>query len=105
MSSSPDLVAAAPSVSPLLRTAGVAGLGVAVPEGAVSNADIAANIGVDAAWIERRTGIRSRRHAAPGARLTDLAAAAARNALAAAGTDAGTVDVVLVATLSADELT
>jgi 3-oxoacyl-[acyl-carrier-protein] synthase III len=105
MLSSPDLVVAAPSVSPLLRTAGVAGLGVAVPEGAVPNADIAANIGVDAAWIERRTGIRSRRHAAPGARLTDLAAAAARNALAAAGTEAGAVDVVLVATLSADELT
>jgi 3-oxoacyl-[acyl-carrier-protein] synthase III len=105
MLSSPDLVVAAPSVSPLLRTAGVAGLGVAVPEGAVPNADIAANIGVDAAWIERRTGIRSRRHAAPGARLTDLAAAAARNALAAAGTEASAVDVVLVATLSADELT
>jgi 3-oxoacyl-[acyl-carrier-protein] synthase III len=105
MLSSPDLVVAAPSVSPLLRTAGVAGLGVALPEDAVSNADIAANIGVDAAWIERRTGIRSRRHAAPGARLTDLAAAAARNALAAAGTEAGAVDVVLVATLSADELT
>jgi 3-oxoacyl-[acyl-carrier-protein] synthase III len=105
MLSSPDLVVAAPSISPLLRTAGVAGLGVALPEDAVSNADIAANIGVDAAWIERRTGIRSRRHAAPGARLTDLAAAAARNALAAAGTEAGAVDVVLVATLSADELT
>jgi 3-oxoacyl-[acyl-carrier-protein] synthase III len=105
MLSSPDLVVAAPSISPLLRTAGVAGLGVALPEDAVSNADIAANIGVDAAWIERRTGIRSRRHAAPGARLTDLAAAAARNPLAAAGTEAGAVDVVLVATLSADELT
>jgi 3-oxoacyl-[acyl-carrier-protein] synthase III len=105
MLSSPDLVVAAPSISPLLRTAGVAGLGVALPEDAVSNADIAANIGVDAAWIERRTGIRSRRHAAPGARLTDLAAAAARDALAAAGTEAGAVDVVLVATLSADELT
>ena len=33
-------------------------------------------IGVDAEWIERRTGIRERRYAAPGQRVSDLAARA-----------------------------
>lgn len=105
MSSLPDLTIATPPAVTLQRTAGVAGLGSALPQTAVSNADIAENIGVDAAWIERRTGIRSRRHAAPGARLTDLAADAARSALASAQLEADAVDMVLVATLSADELT
>lgn len=105
MSSLSDLAVAGPPSVTLLRTAGIAGLGTALPETAVPNAAIAANIGVDGAWIERRTGIRNRRHAAPGARLTDMAADAARSALAAAEIEADAVDLVLVATLSADELT
>ena len=107
MSSLPDTLArpAAPAARPQLRTAGIAGIGAALPERAMTNAEIAPGMGVDAAWIERRTGIRSRRRAAPGARLTDLAAEAGRAALAAAGVDARDIDVVLVATLSADELT
>jgi 3-oxoacyl-[acyl-carrier-protein] synthase-3 len=105
MSSLPDLTLAKPPTVTLPRTAGVSGLGSALPQRVVSNADIAANIGVEAVWIERRTGIRSRRHAAAGARLTDLAADAARSALAAAQLEADAVDMILVATLSADELT
>jgi len=106
MSSLPDVTFATPrKEASLQRTAGVAGLGSALPQTAVSNAEIAPNIGVDADWIERRTGIRNRRHAAPGARLTDLAADAARSALAAAGLEADAVDMILVATLTADELT
>ena len=88
-----------------LRTAGIAGIGTALPPRVVANAEIAPAMGVDAAWIERRTGIRSRRHAAPGARLADLAAEAGRAALAAAGVDAQDIDTVLVATITADELT
>jgi 3-oxoacyl-[acyl-carrier-protein] synthase-3 len=105
MSSLPDLTLATPPAVTVQRTAGVAGLGSALPSRAVSNADIAPQIGVDAAWIERRTGIRSRRHAARGARLTDLAADAARSALAAAELEADAVEMILVATLTADELT
>ena len=89
----------------LLRTAGIAGLGAAVPELAVPNADIAARLGVDESWIERRTGIRNRRHLRPNERLSDLAITAARAALVESGLAADEVDLIIVATFTADELT
>ena len=57
-------------------------------------------------WIERRTGIRERRYAAPGERVSDLAtrAGAARPAPTPA-CDASELDMVLVATLASDEIT
>lgn len=88
-----------------VRTAGIVGLGSAIPETVVTNAEIAPAIGVDGAWIERRTGIRSRRHASPGARLSDLAARAGRAAVGAASVMPQDLDLILVATLTADELT
>lgn len=87
------------------RTAGIVGLGSALPEGRVSSAEIGARVGVSAEWIERRTGIRERRHAAPGDRVSDLAVSAARIALNDAGVDAAEIDMVLVATLASDEIT
>jgi 3-oxoacyl-[acyl-carrier-protein] synthase-3 len=87
------------------RTAGVAGLAAALPAHAVASDEIATRRGVDAGWIERRTGIRSRRRLCPGERLSDLAAVAARGALADAGIDAAAVDTVLVASVTQDELT
>jgi 3-oxoacyl-[acyl-carrier-protein] synthase-3 len=88
-----------------LRHAGIAGLGAALPEQRVASDTIAERIGVPSGWLERRTGIASRRRAAPGERLTDLAAAAGRAALADAEIAPEAIDTVLVATLSADELT
>jgi 3-oxoacyl-[acyl-carrier-protein] synthase-3 len=88
-----------------LRTAGITGLGVALPPDAVPSDSIAERIGLASGWIERRTGIASRRRADGDLRLTDLAADAARAALADAGVDASKVDTVIVATLSADEVT
>jgi 3-oxoacyl-[acyl-carrier-protein] synthase-3 len=88
-----------------LRHAGVAGLGAALPEQRVMSDAIAERLGVAAGWIEKRTGIVSRRRAASDERVTDLAAAAGRAALADAGMTADAIDVVLVATLAADELT
>jgi 3-oxoacyl-[acyl-carrier-protein] synthase III len=113
MPESPTLAAAEPSTfhgavggSPTARrTAGIVGIGTALPERSITNAEIAARVGVDVAWIERRTGISARRHAAPGARVSDLALAAARAALADAGLDASELDMVLVATLASDQIT
>jgi 3-oxoacyl-[acyl-carrier-protein] synthase-3 len=62
-------------------------------------------VGVDAEWIERRTGIRERRYAAPGERVSDLAVAAGRVALKDAGLEASELDMVLVATVASDEIT
>lgn len=86
------------------RSAGVAGLGRALPERIVENAEVAARLGVDGEWIARRTGIQRRRHVS-GERVSELAAAAGAAALADAGIDAGELDLVLVATTTADELT
>jgi 3-oxoacyl-[acyl-carrier-protein] synthase-3 len=95
----------APARERMLRTAGVIGVGAALPLREVPSEEVAARVGVDAAWITRRTGIASRRYAAPGERVSELAAAAGRAALADAGIDASEIDVVLVATLASDEIT
>jgi len=91
--------------SPATRTAGIAGLGAALPERRVPNAEIAARLGVSVEWIERRTGINERRYAAPGQRVSDLACRAGRMALQDAGLDAAELDMILLATLAADEIT
>jgi 3-oxoacyl-[acyl-carrier-protein] synthase-3 len=88
-----------------LRTARVAGLGHKLPDRVVPNGPIAERIGVDAEWIVRRTGIRERRYAAPDERTSDLAVAAARRALVDANLEPADVDLVLVATMTPDELT
>jgi 3-oxoacyl-[acyl-carrier-protein] synthase-3 len=77
---------------------------MAVPAAVVANAPIANRIGVTDDWIVKRTGIRSRHVAAAGERLSELAAAAGARALELAGIDGGDVDLVLVATTTADEL-
>src|SRR4029077_19096437 len=87
-----------------LIEAGVTGLGAALPPGVVPNAEIAPRLGVEDGWIERRTGIRERRHAAPGTRLADLAAEAAGRALDDAQLSPEALDLVLVATLSQDAM-
>jgi 3-oxoacyl-[acyl-carrier-protein] synthase-3 len=92
------------SAARALRRAGIAGLGVALPDDVISTDAIAARVGVDPEWITRRTGIFSRRHLAPGATIADLGERAAREALADADVDARELDAVLVATASADEV-
>jgi len=87
------------------RTASITGLGHYLPEEVVTNDPIAERIGVDDEWIVRRTGIRSRRRAAPDERLIDLAANAGAQALKDAQTDPDEIDLVLVASLSQDQLT
>ena len=87
------------------RTATIVGLGHHVPPEVIPNGPIAERLGVDDAWIVKRTGIRSRRRAADDERLSDIATFAARKALSDAGVDPYDLDLVLVATMSQDELT
>jgi 3-oxoacyl-[acyl-carrier-protein] synthase-3 len=86
------------------RTASVTGLGHYSPSEVVTNAEIGERIGVDDAWIIKRTGVKTRRRAAPNESLTDMATFAARRTLADAGVDPLDVDIVMVATMSSDEL-
>ena len=53
-------------------------------------------------WIVERTGIRARHFAAADVQCSDLATAAAKNALQAAGADAKDIDLIIVATSTPD---
>ena len=86
------------------RTAGIAGVGMAVPEDVVTNAPISKRLGVEEGWIESRTGIRERRCAAAETTLAGLAAAAGRDALERAEMDAASLDLILVATHTQEQL-
>lgn len=92
-----------PAVAPRLGAA-IAGLGATLPAQAVPTAAIAARLGVEPEWVVSRTGIEERRHVAAGETLTGLAVRAGAAALEDAGVDAVDVDLVLVATVSADDL-
>jgi 3-oxoacyl-[acyl-carrier-protein] synthase-3 len=89
----------------LAISAGIGGLGSALPPQRVGNEEIAAHLGLEAGWIERRTGIRERRRVAAGESVSGLATRAGRAALQNAGLDARELDMVLVATLAADDIT
>jgi 3-oxoacyl-[acyl-carrier-protein] synthase-3 len=71
----------------------------------VSTAELAERLGVSEDWIVSRTGIRERPVAGPDERLTDFAARAGALALERAGVEPGDVDLVLVATMTQDEVT
>jgi 3-oxoacyl-[acyl-carrier-protein] synthase-3 len=85
-----------------LRTV-IRGVGAYLPARVVSNAELATRVDTSDAWIVERTGIRQRHVAADGELTSDLAVAAAAKALAAAGIDGQSVDLVVVATATPDQ--
>jgi 3-oxoacyl-[acyl-carrier-protein] synthase-3 len=85
--------------------AAIRGVAMAVPTRLVSNREIAAHLGVAEQWITKRTGTRERPWAQPGERMSEFAARAGRDALVRAGIDASDLDLVVVATSTADEIT
>ncbi|MEU9144396.1 beta-ketoacyl-ACP synthase 3 [Streptomyces sp. NPDC048349] len=88
--------------SPGLGSIGILGTGSYLPERIVPNETIAARVGVTPAWIERKTGIRERRYAAPHEAASDLAAEAALRALQDSGTDPRDLAWIVVATSTPD---
>src|SRR3954471_9052970 len=86
------------------RPAAIASVAMAVPDNVVTNATVAENAGVTEQWIVHRTGVHERRHVSEGERLQDRAAAVGQAALDEAGASPADVDLVLVATVGADEL-
>jgi 3-oxoacyl-[acyl-carrier-protein] synthase III len=63
-----------------LRGASLTGAGLALPARMVDNVAIAARLGVDERWIERRTGTAVRHFVGEDERLADLATEAGRSA-------------------------
>ncbi len=84
--------------------AGIFGIGAALPEEIVTNADLTQNLDTTDEWIVRRTGIRERRHLNGSRTLADLAAEACTMALTDAGRDAADVDRVMVCSLTPDRM-
>jgi 3-oxoacyl-(acyl-carrier-protein) synthase III len=81
---------------------GILGCGSYLPEWEVPNREVAVTAGVDPAWIEAKTGILTRRRAAPDQAASDLAGHAAEDALRRAGIAAGQLSVIVVATSTPD---
>lgn len=89
------------------RYSRITGTGSHLPPRRLSNAQLVAELaaqGVETSddWIVERTGIRARHFAAPDECSSDLGAAAARNALQAAGLQAQDIDLIIVATSTPD---
>ncbi|MFN3688647.1 3-oxoacyl-ACP synthase III family protein [Salinarimonas sp.] len=79
------------------------GTGVALPDKVLTNADIRRfNPAVDCDFVAERLGILERRVADPQTQTSDLAAAAAREALAQAGVGPDSVDLFILATATPD---
>jgi 3-oxoacyl-[acyl-carrier-protein] synthase-3 len=84
-------------------TSVILGTGSALPARRVTNDELAERIDTSHQWIVDRTGIEARHIAADGETTATLAAEAARNALAAAGIDAGKVGLIVLATATPDQ--
>lgn len=89
------------------RYSRITGTGSYLPPRRLTNADLVAELaatGVESSddWIVERTGIRARHFAADGVFSSDLALAAAKNALTAAGVAAQDIDLIIVATSTPD---
>lgn len=87
---------AAPDAVP----AAIAGIGVYRPRRVVTNEEICRHIDSSPEWIERRSGIMTRRFAQPDETLAEMGAVAGAKALADAGADPADVDFLAVATMS-----
>jgi 3-oxoacyl-[acyl-carrier-protein] synthase-3 len=80
----------------------ILGTGHYVPEKVVSNFDIEKMVDTSDTWITERTGIRNRHIAADGEVTSDMAAHAAKAAMAAAGLTPADIDMIIVATITSD---
>ena len=80
----------------------IAGTGSYLPAQIVSNAELAGRVDTSDEWIRSRTGIAQRHIAAAGEQTSDLALAAARQALAAAEIRPAEVDLIVLATTTPD---
>src|SRR5437867_5228910 len=85
----------------------ITGVGAEIPSRVVTSAEVEerariGRFGFERGWLERVTGVRTRRWADPDVKPSDLAAEAGRQALADAGADPQEVDVVLFCGITKD---
>ncbi len=85
-----------------LQRAKISALGVYVPPRLLTNADLEKMVDTNNEWIMSRVGIKERHIADKGVGTSDLAAEAARRALAHRGIEASELDAIIVATVTPD---
>jgi 3-oxoacyl-[acyl-carrier-protein] synthase-3 len=105
----PDAVSGRPKAAGLARVtsgrAAILSLATELPPGRLTTAELARRFEISEDWIVSRTGIRERPRAADDERLSDYAARAGAKALRRADVAPEELDLVIVATMTADELT
>jgi 3-oxoacyl-[acyl-carrier-protein] synthase-3 len=80
----------------------IVGTGSYLPPRIVTNEELSKKLDTSDAWIQERTGIRQRHIADESQTSSDLALAASRHALDAAGVKAADIDLIVVATSTPD---
>jgi 3-oxoacyl-[acyl-carrier-protein] synthase III len=82
----------------------IAGTGSYLPATIVTNADLEQTMDTSDEWIRERTGICRRHIAAADETCSDMALAAARNAVDMAGIASSDIDLIVVATVTPDKV-
>lgn len=85
-------------------SARITGTGSYLPEKVLTNKELEEFLDTSEEWIFSRSGIRQRHIAAEGEFTSDLAEAASRKALKSAGRQMSDVDLIVVATTTADQV-
>jgi len=83
--------------------AAIAGWGVALPQGRLTNADLERLVDTSDQWIVERTGIRERRIASPDETTAGLATEAGAAAIKSAGLTPVDVDLLIIATATPEQ--
>ncbi len=86
----------------MARRSFIRGTGGYLPERILTNDELSSMVDTTDAWIQERTGIRKRHIAAEGELTSDIATAAARQAIEAAGIAPGQIDLIVLATTTPD---
>jgi|TARA_B110000908_G_scaffold97358_1_gene114947 3-oxoacyl-[acyl-carrier-protein] synthase-3 len=82
----------------------IAGTGSYLPTKILSNKDLETMVDTTDEWIFTRTGIRQRHISSSDEMTSDLAAHAAKKAIASAGINAADIDLIIVATTTPDKV-
>lgn len=82
----------------------IAGTGGYLPERVISNKELEKRLDTSDEWIRERSGIKRRHIAAENETTGDMAVAASRNAIDAAGIDSSEIDLIIVATSTPDKV-
>ncbi len=82
----------------------IAGTGSYLPEKVVTNKDLEKTMDTSDEWIQERTGIKRRHIAADDEKCSDMALAAARQAIDMAGIEATDIDLIIVGTVTPDKV-